>query len=61
MVTKATVARNQNLSCDRIEEKTLGEPGLSQGLVLLWPTSEQCMIMIQKIQVRSQIGLEQSE
>jgi len=30
-----------------MEKKTLGEPRLSRGPVLLWPTNEKSMIMIQ--------------
>ena len=59
---KVTEARNYNsISVINGEKKTLGETRLSRS-VLLWPTNEQCMIMIQAaLQVRSQIGSEQSE
>jgi len=57
------VARNQNSIIDRMEEKkTLGEPRLSWGPFLLWPTSKQCMIMIQAaLQVRGQGGIAQKQ
>jgi len=43
-------------------KKALGEPRLSLGPVLLWPTNELCMIMIQAtLQVKRQIGSEHSQ
>jgi len=45
-----------------MEKKTLGETRLSQGPIVLWPTIEECMIMIQAaLQVRRKIGSEHSK
>jgi len=59
MVIKVTVARNQNsIRWKNGEKKTLGETMLSRGPLLIWPTNQQCMIMIQsELEVKIQFGL----
>jgi len=51
--------QNQVIQVTEWRKKTLFEPRLSQWPVLLWPTNEQYMVMIQAaLYARSQIGLE---